>query len=359
MTSLESSKPGGIANPLVVMAALVVVIVGLRIAQPILAPCLLAAFLAVICFPPLAWLRSKKLPDWLALLIVIGTGVVIILFLVAILGTSLSEFTSRLPTYQERLLQQVQHVTGWLETKGIEVGEIAHQDGFDSRRLLNLVSTLVGTLGSLSSDVFVILLIFVFILVEGMTFSAKLQAMPEYTPHRAEQLRQILENVRQYLAIKTQLSLATAVLVTILLTALGVDFPILWGLLAFLLNYVPNIGSFIAAIPAVILAFVQLGVAPALYTALGYAVVNVVIGNVIEPRLMGRGLGLSTLVVFLSLLFWGWVLGSVGMLLSVPLTMIVKIVLQSVDGTRWLAILMGSGAPSDPTQKSAEAVNTN
>ncbi len=356
MVSSKSVQRVGIANPLVIMAAVVVVIAGLRVAQSILAPCLLAAFLAVICFPPLTWLRRKRLPDWLALLIVVGAGVGIVLFLVAILGSSLSQFTGKLPTYQDHLFQQMEQATKWLESKGIEVGELTQQEGFDSRRLLNLVSQLVGTVGSLTSDVFVILLIFVFILVEGTTFPSKLKAMPEYTPDRAEQLRQILENVRQYLAIKTQLSLATAVLVTILLFALGIDFPVLWGLLAFLLNYVPNIGSFIAAIPAVVLAFVQLGIAPALYTGLGYAVINVVIGNVIEPRVMGRGLGLSTLVVFLSLLFWGWVLGSVGMLLSVPLTMILKIVLQSVEGTRWLAILMGSGAPIGITQKNSSTV---
>jgi predicted PurR-regulated permease PerM len=159
--------------------------------------------------------------------------------------------------------------------------------------------------------------------------------------------------VRHYLAIKTQMSFVTAVLVTILLVVLKVDFPILWGVLAFFLNYVPNIGSFIAAIPAVILAFVQLGTGSALFTASGYVVVNVVIGNIVEPRIMGRGLGLSTLVVFLSLLFWGWVLGSVGMLLSVPLTMVAKICMESMDETRWLAILMGSGAPPQTDGKGA------
>jgi predicted PurR-regulated permease PerM len=359
MESSHSARSGGIASPLVTMAALVVVIAGLRVAQPILAPCLLAAFLAIICFPPLTWLRERRLPDWLALLIVIGAGVGIVLFLVAILGNSLSEFSSKLPAYQARLFEQMEQAAGWLESKGIEVGEITRQEGFDSRKVLNLVSRLVGTVGSLSSDVFVILLIFVFLLVEGITFPSKLKAMPEYTPERAEQLRQILGNVRQYLAIKTQLSLATAVLVTVLLVVLGVDFPVLWGLLAFLLNYVPNIGSFIAAIPAVVLALIQLGFGPAFSAAAGYAVINIVIGNVIEPRVMGKGLGLSTLVVFLSLLFWGWVLGSVGMLLSVPLTMILKIVLQSVEETRWLAILMGSGAPTENAQAVVSTADEN
>ncbi len=143
------------------------------------------------------------------------------------------------------------------------------------------------------------------------------------------------------MVIKTLVSLATGIAIAIWLGVLGVDYAMLWGLLAFLLNYVPNIGSIIAAIPAVLLALVQLGVGSALLAALGFLVVNAAIGNVIEPRFMGRGLGLSTLVVFLSLVFWGWVLGPVGMLLSVPLTMTVKIALESNEDTRWIAILLG------------------
>ena len=119
-----------------------------------------------------------------------------------------------------------------------------------------------------------------------------------------------------------------------------VDYPLLWGLLAFLLNYIPNLGSIIAAVPTVLLTLVQLGWSAALIVFAGYSVVNVVIGSFIEPRFMGKGLGLSTLVVFLSLVFWGWVLGPVGMLLSVPLTMTLKIALESSEENRWLAKLL-------------------
>ena len=149
------------------------------------------------------------------------------------------------------------------------------------------------------------------------------------------------ETVKSYMAIKTGVSLATGTAVTVWLIVLGVDYPLLWGMLAFLLNYVPNIGSIIAAVPAVLLALVQLGIGSAAVTLAGIMVINIVMGSVIEPRFMGRGLGLSTLVVFLSLVFWGWVLGPVGMLLSVPLTMTVKIALDSGDDTRWIAIFLG------------------
>ena len=153
------------------------------------------------------------------------------------------------------------------------------------------------------------------------------------------------ESVNRYLALKTMFSLLTGVVIWIWLAILGVDFSLLWGLVAFLLNFVPNIGSIIAAIPAVLMALIQLGMGSALLTSLGYVVVNVVVGSIIEPKFMGRGLGLSTLVVFLSLVFWGWVLGPVGMVLSVPLTMILKIALESNEDTRWVAILLGSVPP--------------
>jgi predicted PurR-regulated permease PerM len=150
--------------------------------------------------------------------------------------------------------------------------------------------------------------------------------------------------INRYMVIKTWMSLGTGVLVTIWLAILRVDYPVLWGLLAFMFNYVPNIGSIIAAVPAILLAFIQLGTTTAILAALGYIAFNVIIGNVIEPRFMGRGLGLSTLVVFLSLIFWGWVLGPVGMVLSIPLTMTMKIGLSSKEETRWISTLLGAAS---------------
>ena len=147
--------------------------------------------------------------------------------------------------------------------------------------------------------------------------------------------------MKQYLVIKTLVSLVTGILVAVWLAILGVNFPLLWGLLAFLLNYIPNIGSILAAIPASLLALVQISLGAALLVVLGFLVINVVMGNVIEPRWTGRGVGLSPLVVFFSLIFWGWVLGPMGLILSVPLTVTVKIALESSEETRWVAVLLG------------------
>jgi predicted PurR-regulated permease PerM len=179
--------------------------------------------------------------------------------------------------------------------------------------------------------------------------------MDQGTGQREAQSLQIIQDIKQYISIKTSMSLLTGAIIAVWLKFLGVDYPLLWGLLAFFFNYVPNIGSIIAAVPAVLLAFIQIDPAHAAYAAAGYLVVNGVIGNLIEPRIMGRGLGLSTLVVFLSLMFWGWVLGPVGMLLSVPLTMIGKIALESSNETRPLAILLGSESSAEEILSAGES----
>ena len=178
-------------------------------------------------------------------------------------------------------------------------------------------------------------------MLEAAGFPDKWRLMRSNADDSLAEFSEAIGNIKRYMGIKTLTSLATGFLVVVLMLFVGVDYPLLWGLLAFLLNFVPNIGSIIAAIPAVIQVLVQLGFSAALVVAGGYLVINILIGTFIEPRYMGRGLGLSTLVVFLSLVFWGWVLGPVGMLLSVPLTITAKIALESHDDTRWVAIMLG------------------
>jgi predicted PurR-regulated permease PerM len=143
--------------------------------------------------------------------------------------------------------------------------------------------------------------------------------------------------------IKTLISVVTGIIITIFLKIVGVHYAVLWGLVAFLLNFIPSIGSIIAAVPAILMALVQFNFGTALIVAVGYVVVNILIGSIIEPRVLGRGLGLSPLIVFLSLIFWGWLLGPVGMLLSIPLTIMIKIALDTQPNTKWIATLLGTG----------------
>jgi predicted PurR-regulated permease PerM len=179
-------------------------------------------------------------------------------------------------------------------------------------------------------------------LLEASTVETKIAAAFGRSTQSLKRPRVFLANLGSYLGIKTIVSLATGVVAGLLTWAVGLDFPLLWAMLAFLLNYVPNIGSIIAAVPAILMALIQLGPGEAMATAVGFVAINIVFGNVIEPRMMGYGVGISPLIVFIGLVFWGWVFGPVGMLLSVPLTMTLKLALESDKRTRWIAILIGS-----------------
>ena len=342
---------------LIGVAALVIIIAGMRAATPILVPFLLAIFIAIISAPALLWFQAKGLSTGLALLVVITLTVGIVLVIAVLVGSSLDAFAGALPDYQARLREYMLGPVGWLREHGVEVSMERVRQAFDPGAVMRVANTMLSGLGGVLSNVFLILFTVVFILLEASSFPAKMQAAFPNADRRLGHLKEIIEGVKHYVALKTLISLATGLIVTLMLLLLGVDYPVLWGLLAFFLNYVPNIGSIFAAIPAVLVALLQLGFGSALLTATGYVVVNIVMGNIVEPRMMGRGVGLSTLVVFLSLLFWGWVLGPVGMLLSVPLTMMVKIVLEGSVETRWIAILLGSEATvrNDKAAESGEA----
>jgi AI-2 transport protein TqsA len=326
---------------LLTIAAFVVVIAGMSAAKVILVPFLLAAFIAIISAPPLFWLQRKGLPTWLSLLMVVLGVLLIVLLVAGLVGTSVRDFSKDLPVYEAKLKQQTTLIMGLLEKLGVDTSGLALTEIFNLGATMKLVATMLNSLGNVLTNGFLILMTVIFMLMEASSFPAKLRRVLGGPESSLARFDNFIDNVKHYMAIKTLISFATGTFVAIWLAIIGVNYAMLWGLLAFALNYVPNIGSIIAAVPAVLLAIVQLGVLKALLVAAGYVGINIIMGNFLEPRFMGRGLGLSTLVVFLSLLFWGWVLGPVGMLLSVPLTMTAKIALESRDDTRWVAVLLG------------------
>ncbi len=331
-----------IAKFLFVMACFVVVVAGMKSAEPILVPFLLSLFIAVICTPPLIWMQKKGIPNGVAMLIVIAAIVVGGILVGLVVGSSIADFRQDLPEYQARLTALTGEAFAKLQAAGIGIDTAQLKESFNPSAALSLAGNTLASFGNLMTNAFLILLTVVFILAEEVGFREKLKFAGD-SQKTLDAIEKFTSGVNQYVAIKTSMSLLTGMLVLVWLWILGVDYFVLWGLLAFLLNFVPTLGSIIAAVPAVLLAIVQLGVGDALLAGAGFFVVNFVVGNVLEPRVMGRGLNLSALVVFLSLVFWGWVLGPVGMLLSIPLTMTVKIALESFDDTRWFGIMLGSG----------------
>ncbi|GAB2190130.1 AI-2E family transporter [Sessilibacter sp. MAH2] len=328
---------------LVISAAIVVVVAGMKSAEAILVPFFLSLFIAVLCSPPLAALKRLGLPSGLAILIIIVVIMILGIVVGAVVGSSINSFRSDLPEYQERLRALTSGGIKFLNSYGIELDAAQIRESFDPSAALGFVGNTLASLGNVMTNAFLILLTVVFILAEEVRFSDKYMMATSKNKNALEALGRFTSSINRYMAIKTLMSVMTGVIITIWLLVQGVDYAVLWGLLAFLLNFVPTLGSILAAIPATLLSLVQLGVTDAAITALGFILVNGIIGNGIEPKTMGKGLDLSTLVVFLSLVFWGWVLGSVGMLLSVPLTMTIKIALESFDDTRWLGVILGSG----------------
>ena len=337
--------PPRLQSVLLAAAAFVIVVAGLKAAAALVNPFLLAVFIAVISTPSIFWLESRGLARGIALLVVILVVVGILLALSVVVGASINDFTNDLPRYTERLKGQFGSLVATLQALGIELPQdrAGVLDHVSPAWALKLAGDVFNSFGVVLANAFLILLTVVFILLEASTFSGKLRAIARNAHLTLANVDAFTGTVRRYLAIKSLMSLGTGAAVWLWLSILGVDYPVLWGLLAFLLNYVPNIGSIIAAVPAVLLALVQLGPAAAAWSAAGYLAINVLFGSVLEPRFMGRGVGLSALVVFLSLVFWGWVLGPVGMFLSVPLTITAKIALAASDETRWAAVLLGTG----------------
>ena len=331
---------------MVIAACFVILVTGMRVATPILVPFLLSVFIVILCTPFLFWLQKKGVSETLAVLSVLDGIIALFLILMALLGTSLNDFTRDLPDYQRRLTAETAGMITWLDAHGVKLSSQMVTDFLNPAKVMRLTAQIFTGLSGALTNGFLILLTVVFMMLEVSGFPRKLQMAMDNPETTLKGLSRFTVSVNRYIGIKTIFSLVTGVLIWLWLVILGVNHAILWGLLAFLLNYVPNIGSIIAAIPAVLLALVQLGITSALLTAAGYAIVNVVVGSIIEPRFMGKGLGLSTLVVFLSLVFWGWALGMVGMLLSVPLTMIFKIALENSSETRWIAVMLGSSPPA-------------
>ncbi len=438
-TSSSPAQERGVAF-LYMAAAFVIVVAGLRAAESILNPLLLAVFLSVITAPAYFGLIKRNIADWLALLIVIGVLSAALIGVVFFVTGSIASFTSEQQQnhYRDKILEKSVVFDRWLSSlidfdetpastddasddavpseeaeqapnteddpilaadvgtplkttasagdpNGIDTAPATESDNvqsaqtddespellladddasdisstpvkprkslgeflysqFDPGMALSWAATLVGSIGKVLSNVFLILLTVVFILLEVGTFNAKMKHAFVRTEETKKRADQIVESIQHYIVIKTWISLATGILVTLWLIPLKVPHPGLWGLLAFFFNFIPNVGSVLAAIPAVLIASLESTFLVGGAVAVGFAIINISIGNFIEPRVMGKGLGLSPLIVFFSLVFWGWVLGPIGMLLSVPLTMTARIALDGFEDTRWLATLMGNAS---------------
>lgn len=334
---------------MVVAASVIIVLAGLKIASPIVVPFLLSLFIAIVLSPSYNYFNNKGLPSGISLLIVITFMILFFVGVGKLLGSSAVEFNANLPFYEQQLTHHFHSIVELVESFGIPIPEQDLQTIFNLKIIMGFASNILEGMSSLVTNGFVILLTVIFMLLESNVFIKKIIYMSSKSSI-INHIDIITSQIKEYMVLKALISLFTGFIIYVGLLFIGTDYPFLWATLAFMLNFIPNIGSIIAAVPAVLLTLVGVDAFSALMVVALYVIVNVLVGSVIEPKVMGKGLGLSTLVVFLSLLFWGWLLGIVGMLLSIPLTIMAKITLNANEDTKWIAVLLGTGDSLDTIQ---------
>lgn len=353
------------------LACTVIVLAGLKAAAEMIAPILLGMFLAVLTLPLAGWLHAKGLPRPLAVVLAVAVDLLVLSFLVFLTISVMPDFQASAQKYEakfrEVLMKDAVNMQNWLNTRleplqkwmaenfgdpedaeavrqGLDLKSVAEQV-LSLNSLISVVSWLnqaniVPWLISVVTKAFFALIIMVFILFEAEKFEEKVGPMIEARGPNFRRFKTVGRQLQSYLGIKSLASLLTGFLAGLFCWLMGIEFALVWGFVAFLLNFVPVVGSLVASIPPIVIALLQLGFWQGVIVALVYLAINTTIGNVLEPMAMGRGFGISTVVVILSVLFWGWLWGPVGMFLAVPLTMLIKMMLAESDDFRWIAVAM-------------------
>jgi AI-2 transport protein TqsA len=325
------------------LAALVVVFVGMRLAAPILNPIFFAVVLALLFSPIYAWLRRRRVPTPLALVIMLVGLTVLFLGIGGIMGVSIARFSGDIGSYTGKLNDQLDNIQSLTKTLGVTKADL--HKALSPSALTGAIGAILGGVADFLSDLFLILIIVLFLLAEGPAMMNRLRASTGEDHPQVERLAIFGRSVIRQLGLRAIVNLFTAAGVTILLLVLRVDFPLMWGVLAFFLSFIPWIGLPLAVAPAVVLALAEHGLATALLVIAGVIVINVLAENALSPMLMGRGLSISPTVLFLGFIFWAWLLGGPGAFLAAPLTIFLILMLDTFPETRWLANVMGMGAP--------------
>ncbi|MEI6653905.1 MAG: AI-2E family transporter [Verrucomicrobiota bacterium] len=342
---------------LLLLGALVLLVAGLKAAQGFFLPILLAFFVATVSLPITNWLRRKKVPRVIAALLTVLVDFAFIVGVILLATTMVDDLQVKWNTkYAPELSSRVQTTSGslakTLDSWGVQdadkkiheavVTNLENLQNIRFEKVWDVGTGLLGRVVGFFGTFLVVLILTVFMLLEAQMFGQRLDAISLARGPNIARMLSATRDIQRYLAIKTIISLITGFLAGLLCWAAGLDFFILWGILAYALHYIPVIGSLIAGLPPTILALILFGVPQAVVVAGGYLLINNFLGNVVEPLLVGRRFGISTLVVLISVMFWGWVWGPLGMLLAVPLTMMLKVMLDGSDEFRWISVAISA-----------------
>ena len=331
------------------LASAVVVIAGLRAFSSTLGPAFFALVIVITLHPVQSWLQRRRVPSWLSVVGLVIAIYALLLGVVAALGLSLARLAILLPTYSDQLNDLLGQATDLGERVG--VGQEQLQGALSGVSVGSAVGVAQGVLGGLSSALssflFILLLLF-FLAFDAAAFPSLMRKASSARPHLVAALADFAAGTRRFLVVSTVFGLIVAVLDVGLLYWLSVPLPLLWGLLAWITNYIANIGFVVGVIPPALLALLDSGPQTAIIVVIGYAVLNFVIQSLIQPKFVGDAVGLSVSLTFLSLVFWGFVLGGLGALFAVPLSLLTRAVLVDANPrTHWLLPLL-AGAATDP-----------
>jgi predicted PurR-regulated permease PerM len=334
---------------MLVLATTVVVFAGMRLAAPILDPILFAVVLALLFSPVYAWLRRRRVPTPLALVIMLVGLTVLFLAIAGILGVSIARFSGDIASYTSKLNGQLDNIQSLSKSLGVSKADL--HNALSPSALTGAIGAVLGGVADFLSNLFLILVVVLFLLAEGPAMMNRLRASAGEDHPQVTRLTIFGRNVVRQLGLRAIVNLFTGAGVVVLLLVLRVDFPLMWGILAFFLSFIPWIGLPLAVAPAVILALAEHGLTSAILVIVGVIVINILAENALSPMIMGRGLSISPTVLFIGFIFWAWLLGGPGAFLAAPMTIFLILMLDSFPETRWLANVMGMGEPEVPVSE--------
>lgn len=348
------------ARFLLIGACIIIVTYGLQYARPFLVPILMATFLAIISYSFTKLLRRfLRFPHWLAVASTVAADGGIIFGVISLINFLAQDMKATLQgEFTVRLTEKYNELMTWLGKLGVEEQARAlftsPQDLFNVQQVVSVTQLLTSQVLSFMTTCTLVLIVMTFMLGEAPLFGRNLRKLPNSAKGKSDFLS-ALNGIQRYLFIKTIASLCTGALAWVLCYSMDVPFAFLWGVVAFVLNYIPTIGSIVAAIPPILMALLMGGIGPMVIVSLGYIGINFMIGNGIEPIFLGKQFGIATTVIVLSVLFWGWVWGPFGMLLAMPMTVLLKLALENSRDLAWIAVIIDDNAkPSRLIKKETE-----
>lgn len=349
-------KPRVVVRALFVVAAVIILLIGVRLAAPILNLLLLALVITLLCNPIYSWLQNRGVPIWLALVMIASGFLTFVAILTTFIGVSLSRLTARLGDYQRLINEQETQLRVWLASYGIIPSDLQYFGLLDSISLARIVGPILAGLGNILGNSLIVSILVLFFLVEMPFFRQRLRnALGEDSPLFIR-LTNFGGSVVRFFGIRTFINFVVATGSTVVMFAIGIEFALLWGMLIFIFSYIPYVGIPVALIPVTLLALAEQGPLQAAIVVSAVTLINLTMENVVAPSLLGRGLSISPTVVFISFFFWTWLLGPPGTFLSMPITVLAMFTLDSFEETRWFAQLMGAPAHQPPPQAADPAL---